>query len=130
MAIDDLLQMRPSHQRQMLEHEAFGDLLELHRADAAASWRPGATHGKPAFTDIEALWRAHRAKSTAHRQPSLKRDLGIDGHWLLRKFGDDPRLTKPKMKQILQDLSDWYQDEGATAEGVYEERVRQLLVGE
>lgn len=127
MAIDDLPHMRPSHQRQMMDHEAFGDLLELHRADAAASWRPGAPHVTPDFAEIEALWHAHQAEAALHRRPSLKRDVGIDGHWLLRKFGHDKRLTGLMMKRILQDLNEWYVDEGMTDEAAYERRVKRYL---
>lgn len=130
MAVDDIVQMRPSHQWKMFEHEAFEDLLELHRADAAASWRPGEAHEKPAFAGIEALWRAHRAKSAVEPRPSLKHDLGIDGHWLLRKFGDDKRLSGPVMRRILEELNAWYMDEKIKEERAYETRVQHLLEGE
>ncbi len=129
MAIDDLPDMRPSHQRQMLDHEAFKDLLELHRADAGASWRPGKSHAKPQFEAIEKLWRAHRAKAAPERQPSLKRDLGIDGNWVRRTLGDDSRLTGPMIGRILNELSGLYLDEGISDERVYERRARQLLGG-
>lgn len=129
MAVDDIVQMRPSHRRRMFEHPAFGDLLALHRADAAASWRPGEPHDAPDFTEIDALWRDYQAHRTEHGQPSLKGDLGIDGHWLRRKFGHDTRLSGPMMRMILQDLNDWYHDEGVTDELAYEQRVVRLLDG-
>ena len=128
MAIDDLPQMRPGHRRQMLGHPAFEDLLELHRADAAASWRPNLPHGtKPQFKEIERLWHEYQSTAPELRQPSLKRDLGIDGHWLAKHFGAEFTLTGPIIGKILGELEEFYQDEGVADEAVYLDRARRLL---
>ncbi len=129
MAIDDLPLMRPSHQQRMLGHTAFEDLLELHRADAAASWHPGHTFGtKPKFKSIEHVWHKYQLKPPELRQPSLKRDLGIDGNWLLAQFGQEFNLsTGPLIGEILYKLDDWYRDEGIKDTEAFETKARQLL---
>lgn len=129
MAIDDLPSMRPSRQQRMLGHPAFEDLLELHRSDAAASWRPNSPHGvKPKFKKIEHVWHQYQSKSPELRQPSLKRDLGIDGTWLINRFGDEFKLSKgPVIGRVLHELDDWYRDEGVSDEAAYVEKARQLL---
>jgi len=129
MSIDDLPIMRPTHQQRMLGHPAFEDLLELHRADAAASWRPNRPHGvKPQFRTLEHLWHQYQSKTLELRQPSLKRDLGIDGTWLLDKFGDEFNLAgSPVIGQVLRELDEWYRDEGVRDKKAYLEKARQLL---
>lgn len=128
MAIDDLPQMRPGHCRQMLGYPAFEDLLELHRADAAASWRPGQPHGvKPEFREIERLWHEYQSTAPELRQPSLKRDLGIDGHWLADNFGQEFKLTGPITGKVLSELNEFYQDEGVVDIDVYLDKARRLL---
>ena len=129
MAIDDLPSMRPSHQQHMLGHPAFEDLLQLHRADAAASWRPGQPHGeKPRFRSIEHIWHQYQSKTPEHRQPSLKRDLGIDGTWLLGHFGDEFSLSRgPLIGKVLNDLDSWYRDEAVTDERRYIAKAREIL---
>lgn len=129
MGIDDLPAMRPSHQQRMLGHSSFADLLQLHRADAAASWRPGQRHDlKPKFPDIEHLWHAYQAKAPSLQQPSLKRDLGIDGNWLLSHFGDEFNLAgSPVIGKVLRELNDWYRDESIKNEAAYVAKARQLL---
>jgi len=128
MAIDDLPQMRIGHQRQMLGHPAFEDLLELHRADAAASWRPNRPHGtKPAFREIERLWHDYQSTAPEDRQPSLKRDLGIDGNWLIRHFGQELNLTGPQIGSVLEELEEHYQDTGETAPDFYLSQAQRLL---
>lgn len=129
MAIDDLPSMRPSRQQRMLGHPAFEDLLELHRSDAAASWRPDWPHGrKPEFREIERIWQEYRSMPPDVRQPSLKRDLGIDGNWLLGNFRKDgQKLSGPTVGNILRNLDDWYRDEGVKDMEEYARRVRQLL---
>lgn len=128
MAIDDLPRMRLGHRRQMLGHPAFEDLLELHRADAAASWQPNQPHGiKPGFKEIERLWHEYQSASPELRQPSLKRDLGIDGHWLTKNFGDEFELTGPITGKILSELNEFYQDEGIIDPEAYIAKASQLL---
>jgi poly(A) polymerase len=129
MAIDDLPSMRPSRQQNMLGHPAFEDLLELHRADAAASWRPGQPHGtKPVFREIEHLWHTYQSTSPDLRQPSLKRDLGIDGKWLLKEFGEEFNIANgPMIGKVLSKLDDWYRNEGVRDQNAYKRKARQLL---
>lgn len=128
MAIDDLPHMRRARQLQMLGHPAFEDLLELHRADAAASWRPGKPRGqKPKFAEIERLWREYESVPPEARQPSLKYDLGIDGHWLREKFGDQFELTGQLTGKVLNELNDIYRDEGLQDPEYYFYEARRLL---
>lgn len=130
MSIDDLPAMRPSHRRQMLEHPAFADLLELHRADAAASRRPGRPphRGEPAFPEIERLWQEHKLKPIHERQPSLKHDLGIDGDWLLKQLGKEFGLKPgPALGRVLQALEEWYRDTGNQNLEAYLARARRIL---
>ena len=129
MAIDDLPSMRPSSRQKMLGHPAFEDLLELHRADAAASWRPGKSHGKkPRFKELEELWHNYQSMSPKKRQPSLKADLGIDGRWLLKNFGKEFNLREgPLIGKVLNELDEWYRDEGIKDKKAYVKKVRQLI---
>jgi poly(A) polymerase len=129
MAIDDLPSMRPSHQQRMLGHPAFEDLLELHRADAAASWRPKQPHGKkPHFKNIEHIWHQYQSKTPDQRQPSLKRDLGIDGNWLLEQFGDTFDLSKgPLVGKILKQLDTQYRDKLITDKQIYYDKASEIL---
>ena len=129
MAIDDLPAMRPSHQQRMLGNPAFEDLLELHRVDAAASWRPGRPHGViPKFRKIEHLWHVYQSKTPAQRQPSLKRDLGIDGNWLFKEFKSECAISAgPVMGKVLRELEEWYQDEGVTDKKLYIEKTQALF---
>lgn len=129
MTIDDLPVMRPSRQQRMLGHPAFEDLLELHKADAAASWRPGRPHGvKPKFRTLERIWHHYQSKTPELRQPSLKRDLGIDGNWLLEQFGEKFNvISGPSIGKILTELDEWYRDEGVKDKRAYVRKARQLL---
>lgn len=129
MSIDDLPAMRPSRQQRMLGHPAFEDLLELHRADAAASWRPDHPHGiKPKFKSIERIWHQYESKTPELRQPSLKRDLGIDGRWLLEQFGDDFDIANsPEIGKVLRELDEKYRNEGIRDKKIYAKRAQQLL---
>lgn len=124
MAIDDLPNMRRSRQRQMLANPAFADLLELHQADAAASWAPGGKHTKPDFKNLQKIWHDYLAEPPSAQQPSLKHDLGIDGNWLLQNFGE---LPGPQVGKILRKLEEWYIDEGVTAPKKYLAKARIFL---
>ena len=92
MRIQRLPEMSAGKQRDLMNHPAFADLLEICRADGLASWaqQPDGsinTDQKTTFAAIEALWRDHQARPPEQQQPSLKRDLGIDGRWLGERFG-------------------------------------------
>jgi len=129
MSINDLPQMRPSLQQSMFGNPAFEDLLELHRADAASSWRPNRSRViKPKFREIERLWHLYQLKKPERQQPSLKRDLGIDGHWLIRKFQKEfSELNGPIIGKILDELNDWYRDEGVKDRKAYTKKARLLI---
>lgn len=97
LGIDDLPNMTPTHQRTMVSNEAFSDLLELHRADAKASWSYTASGSikkpDPEFSEIISIWnKFHKDQSKPHA--SLKNNLGIDGMWLKKvfKFSDGKEL--------------------------------------
>lgn len=129
MSIDDLPSMRPSHQQQMLGNPAFEDLLELHRADAASSWRPNVLHRiRPKFRKIEKMWHLYKSTKPEYQQPSLKRDLKIDGNWLLDNFKDEFRgLEGPIIGVVLEKLNEWYRDNGTKDVNVYFKKARQLI---
>ncbi len=90
LGIDDLPKMTPAHQRSMMSNNAFSDLLELHKADAHASWSYSA-EGKlhktiPEFSEITAMWKEFQAQRS-NPQPTLKKEFGVDGTWLKHEFG-------------------------------------------
>lgn len=110
LAIDDLPSMRPGRAKHMMSHPAYGDLLELHKADAHAAWsinETGAVDTGPAdFHALEKLWEEFQ-KQQHKRPPSLKHDLGIDGDWLMRRFGFE---SGSHLGRILAHLEDKYLD--------------------
>ena len=80
------------------------------------------------FKELDALWHDYASKSPELRQPSLKRDLGIDGTWLITRFGKDLGPSPgPKIGAILTNLQEWYQDEGDQETEHYVERVERKL---
>lgn len=95
MRIQRLAEMSAGKQRELMNHPAFADLLEICRADGLASWaqQPDGSINKDqktTFAAIEALWQEHQARPPEQQKPSLKRDLGIDGRWLADRFGLPP----------------------------------------
>ncbi len=128
IAIDDIPKMRRGRRQRFFGHPAFADLLELHYIDARASWAKDRPHPEPKFEAIERLWHEYLASSVEQRHPSLKRDLGIDGHWLIRRFGREFQLGEgPVVGRVLAELDEWYQDEGVQNPEAYEARARRLL---
>lgn len=126
--IDDLPQMRPSHQQKMLGHPAFADLFELHKVDAVASWPGGKPKSMPRFKEIEDIWRQYLKRPPEKRQPSLKQDLGIDGNWLLSLFGDELALQPGRLiGKVLRDLEEVYQDKGIKDKSFYQRRAKRLI---
>lgn len=121
MNIDDLPMMRPSLQKSIMGHPSFVDLLEMHRADAAASMRPGRRNPIPSFHNIERLWHEYLMQPPHKRQPSLKTDLGIDGKWLLEKYGKSYKLQPGKrLGDLLSRLQQEYMDTGIKDVAYYE----------
>ncbi len=126
--IDDLPQMRISHQKAMLGHPAFADLLKLHKADAVASWHDGKSHPAPQFSEIEDIWRQYLEHPPEKRHPSLKKDLGIDGNWLLKKFGKELNLAQgPIVGEVLKNLEEIYLDKGVKELSFYQKRAKELI---
>ncbi len=126
--IDDLPKMRPSRQKAMLGHPAFADLLSLHKADAVASWHDDKPHSKPRFIELEDIYRQYLAHPPAKRHPSLKKDLGIDGEWLLKKFGKELNLTQgPIIGEVLRNLEEAYLDKGVKQKSFYKQRAKELI---
>ncbi len=108
LSIDTLPKMRPRKADNFMSHPAFGDLLELHRADAHAAWSlrdDGSVDDGPAdFTELDNMWANYQARK-AKRPPSLKEDLGVDGKWLM----DELKLPADSiLGQLLKDLEDAY----------------------
>lgn len=127
--IDDIPHMRSGHQRTLLEHPAFEDLLELHKADAQATWPPSGPHTTPpTFPEIEAAYKHFLAHTATNPKPSLKRDLGIHGHWLLQKF---PETAEPNNREligiILKDLTHAYEIEGVSDISLLTERAARIV---
>jgi hypothetical protein len=54
----------------------------------------------------------------------LKDDVGIDGDWLMEHFSikDGPTIGK-----VLQELDEWYRDEGIRDKRRYIKKTRELL---
>lgn len=108
LGIDELPNMRPRRAAKFMHHPAFADLLELHKADAQAAWsrdQDGNIDRSPAdFSQLEAMW-AEFQRQQADHPPSLKRDMGIDGNWLMRTFDLEPG---EQLAEILNRLEDAY----------------------
>lgn len=108
LAIDDLPKMRPRKADQFMHHPAFADLLELHKADAHAAWSTlpdgSIDRGRADFSQLEELWRDFQQRKAQH-PPSLKQDLGIDGHWLMSNFDIK---SPPEVGRILTELEQAY----------------------
>lgn len=109
IGIDDLPRMRPGRAAHLMAQPAFEDLLELHKADARASWNllPSGKVAKPhpEFKELNRLY--DEFKHAAIPPPSLKDDLGVDGAWLMREL---KLPSGPKLGQILAKLEDAYLD--------------------
>jgi poly(A) polymerase len=128
IAIDDIPLMRPSRRHKFFGHPAFADLLELHYVDARASWRTGRPRTQPQFENLERLWHEYQAMPAHERHPSLKQDLGIDGHWLLKEFAREAQIQEgPLIGDILRYLEEWYLDTGVKDPRAYKRKARQLI---
>jgi len=121
--IDDLPKMRLSRQKAMMKHQSFADLLKLHRADAMASWRIGEPRVRPRFEEIDNLWKAYLSNPPEKRHPSLKKDLGIDGNWLMREVG---LKQTPAIGKILKLLQETYEDTGNKNKSFYLTKAKAL----
>lgn len=129
LGIDDLPKMRPGHRRYIMSHPAFADLLELHRADATAAWSllPSGKIDKspPDLSRLEQLWhdfQQEQANQTA--EPSLKRDLDIDGRWLMANYQLEPNK---QLGWVLDRLRHAYLDGAITSESDARNFINKLL---
>lgn len=122
--IDDLPKMRPSRQKAMMKHPSFADLLKLHKADAMASWHNGKPRAKPLFKDIEDIWHRYLAHPPEKRHPSLKKDLGVDGNWLMNELG---LKQTPAIGKILNVLQETYEDTGNKSKLFYKKKAKDLI---
>ncbi|MBA3679508.1 CCA tRNA nucleotidyltransferase [Candidatus Saccharibacteria bacterium] len=109
--IAQLPKMKASTQKRMMNHLAFGDLVELHRADGEASWRTlpdgSISKEKPQFQDILALWEYHKLQPPEVQRPNLKRDLGIDGKVIMSLIPNYKNSRDAvKIGQIIRELEE------------------------
>lgn len=127
IGIDTLPAMKPSKQKMFLSHEAYLDLFELHKADAYSAWNkhPDGTIEvtEPEFHQLEELWKNYEQKT--HRAfLDLKRDLGIDGEWIMKKYDLKPG---EKLGLILSKINDAYIDGDVINEKECKKLVETLL---
>jgi len=109
MAIAYLPEMRPGHAATFMNHPAFADLLELHRADAHATWNKADGHIHTSAPNLSAIEKIYKEFLAKPKPKSLKEDLGIDGNWVLQNF---PQIQKgEQLGQILQELKLIYLEE-------------------
>lgn len=131
--IKDLPQMRPSKQKKMMGHPMFAELVEHFRADGEASWQydenGDLSHQKPNYDEVLALWDHYRVQPLEHRHPSIKRDLGIDGHWLIEEFGSgfDTKIHGQVIGRVMKQLEQLYADGEITEAQIARAKARQLL---
>lgn len=127
LGIDDLPKMKPGRQRHFMANPAFPDLLELHKADATATWHQlpggGVDRSIPQFPVLEKLWQGFR-ESKDQTAPSLKRDLGIDGVWLMKEF---KLRAGVELGKILGELNEAYLDEEVKTKEEAKQLVSKLL---
>ncbi|MBP7018411.1 CCA tRNA nucleotidyltransferase [Candidatus Saccharibacteria bacterium] len=104
LSIAYLPEMRPGRAKTFMSHPAFEDLLELHRADAHAAWSKTPSGEidttTPDLSHIEEMYNIYK-KKRSEKQPDLKKDLGVDGHWLIKNY---PDLPKEKLSDVLDEL--------------------------
>ncbi|MDP4038704.1 MAG: HD domain-containing protein, partial [bacterium] len=113
IVISQLSKMRRSKQLKYLSHPSFAQMLKLYEADGLASWHQGPggkvikKHKKTNLDEIEELYQDYLSQSPEKRQPSLKKDLGIDGNWLQKEY----KIKEgPDLGKILTQLQENYQD--------------------
>lgn len=127
LSIDDLPKMRPGHRYNMMSHQAFADLMKLHRADANATLNRHSSGTIDAahktFPEIEHLWEQFQFES--HTQPlNLKAEFGIDGHWLKEHFKLEDGAALGK---ILNRLNEAYVNGEIKSVGNAKSKVKSLL---
>jgi hypothetical protein len=76
---------------------------------------------------LNAFGTQYQSTPPEQRQPSLKRDLGIDGNWLIKHFGEEFTLAGQLIGRVLSELEEFYQDTGEKNREVYTEKARKLL---
>ncbi len=110
--ISQLPKMKLSNQKKMMNHPAFADLVELHRADGEASWRTlpdgSISKEKPEFPTIIKLWHEHLSQSIEQQYPSVKRDLQLDGKVVCEMIPDFTKADGPLVGKIMLELEELY----------------------
>lgn len=74
--------------------------------------------------EIEKMWHEYKNQKPEMLASSLKHDLGFDGNWLVKNFGD---LPGPVIGEVMSELNEWYLDEGIKNETKYLRRARKII---
>ncbi len=114
MVTDSFPGMKPSRRRHYMDHPAFSDLLELHAADmrGAVAARSEDDKDDELINALESQWREYKKQSQV-KLPTLKDTLGIDGHWVMQRFGVK---NGEQLGQILRTLQEAFVDGDITTE--------------
>lgn len=133
MKIKELPRMKAKTAKELMNHPAFCDLLKLHYADSCGSWRtlPDGTieagFAPKSFYEVLARYQNHREQPLEQQKPSLKRDLGIDGRYLMAQFNLSPG---PMIGQILTILDEKFIEGEVSTKEEAMELVRQSIAPE
>lgn len=115
----------------MFNHPAFADLLELHRADGIASHSSVATEGekgkKPNFDKIVTMWEAHQLLPPEAQNPSISRDLGVDGAVIKDLIPEFKKSDEPLIGRIKDRLEKLFADGKITTRGQAIEIAQQMI---
>lgn len=105
---DSFPDMKQSRRYHYMGHPAFHDLLELHAADMRGSFaaKPEEDRDDEIIQRLEAMWRDYK-EQLSREAPSLKKTLGIDGHWLMGEYGiTDGETIGQLLKQLQEEFLD------------------------
>lgn len=105
---DSFEDMKPSRRLHYMEHRAFHDLLELHRADVRGSQPADLKHDirEAALADLDKRLLKYQADSEQPRQ-TIKQALGIDGNWLINTFNiKDKQLIGAVLSVLQEEFAD------------------------
>ena len=129
--ITQLPKMKPSNQKKLMNHPAFADLVELHKADGEASWRTlpdgSISKEKPEFANIMRLWHQHLSLPIEKQAPSVKRDLQLDGKVVRDMIPGFTRADGPLVGKIMLELEELYANQQITTREEALEIVRQRI---
>lgn len=117
------INLPPRRQAIFFEHPLFEDLMALLAALASTQPVPPNPSMLKNLATMNRLWQQHK-QQPPQPIPSLKQDLGIDGHWVQRLLG--PSLSGKQIGLILDQLTELYLDTGSTSLEFYQQTARQL----